>query len=119
MRKREKERYRGYEWPRPALQPLEVEVFHSTERPNASAVFGATLPPRGLSGLIRRLAFRKSENAYAHWLPLLLADRVDMLEGLLSDLLHGRPPNLIAEKGLRADWKHDRARLVAKAAVGT
>src|SRR5690606_20777024 len=88
-----------YSWERPSQQPIDIEVQHSIERPNVSAVFGTAAPPSGLSGMIRRFAFRKSENDYGHWLPLLLADRVNMVEGLVSDIAHGKFPNYFAEKG--------------------
>ncbi len=71
----------GYTWERPTQQPVTTEVLHSNERPNVTAVFGTPLPPNRLSGKIRRYAFRFSENSYGHWLPLLLADRVDEVEG--------------------------------------
>src|ERR671921_2755031 len=65
----------GYSWERPPQQPIDVEILHSNERPNVTAVFGTSTPPSGLSGMIRRFAFQFSESEYGHWLPLLLADR--------------------------------------------
>lgn len=59
-------------WQRPPLQITRVEVLHSNERPSYSAVIGETIPPSGLSGRIRRFAFRFGESTYAHWLPLPL-----------------------------------------------
>lgn len=59
---------------RPEQQPVTVEVLHSNERPNITAVFGTSTPPAGLSGVIRRYAFKQRELGYGHWLPLLLAD---------------------------------------------
>jgi hypothetical protein len=76
----------GYIWERPPQQPNTVEVLHSIERPNLTAVFGTSTPPAGLSGVIRRVAFKYSESSYAHWLPLMVADRVAVVEGLLEDL---------------------------------
>jgi hypothetical protein len=67
------------------FQPVTVEVLHSTERPGITPVFGTACPPAGLSGMIRRQAFRHSENDIRHWLHLLLADRVNVLEGLVED----------------------------------
>jgi len=43
-------------------------------------VFGSTLPPHGLSGAMRRMAYRVPEHHRKHWALLLLADRVDVLE---------------------------------------
>jgi hypothetical protein len=75
------------------------------------------VPPSGLSGVIRRFAFKYSENSYLHWLPLLLADRVNVVEGLVDDLAHGHVPNIFAEKGYNTEWKHDRAGLLLKLAT--
>lgn len=109
--------HEGYSWERPELQPVTIEVLQSIERPNVSAVFGTSVPPSGLSGRIRRYAFIYSENEYGHWLPLLLADRVNMVEGLIDDVRRGRIPNIFAEKGFGAEWKHDRAGFVQRALV--
>lgn len=105
----------GYNWERPQQQPETIEVLRSIERPNVSAVFGTSTPPSGLSGRIRRYAFTQSESSYGHWLPLLLADRVNMVEGLIDDLKRGHVPNIFAEKGFRAEWQHDRAGFVQRA----
>lgn len=108
----------GYSWERPPQQPVEVEVLHSNERPNVSAVFGDSTPPSGLSGMIRRCAFQYSESSYGHWLPLMLADRINVVEGVLDDLSHGKVPNLWSEYGWNAEWKHNRAKFVGRALAG-
>ncbi len=94
-------------WERPPLQPVNIEVLHSNERPNITAVFGTSTPPSGLSGAIRRFAFQYSENEYRHWLPLLLADRVNVVEGIIDDFSRGHIPNIFAEKGMKAELKHN------------
>jgi hypothetical protein len=81
MKNRNNGEHAGYSWERPPQQPVNVEVLHSNERPNVSAAFGTSTPPAGLSGMIRRFAFRYSESSYGHWLPLMLADRVGVVEG--------------------------------------
>jgi hypothetical protein len=93
-------------------------VLHSNERHNIPAVFGTSVPPSGLSGMIRKIAFRYSEGSFAHWLPLLLADRVNVIEGFLSDLAHGHFPNIAAEKGWGARWKYDRKKAVQNLVIG-
>lgn len=118
MKNRSNEEHNGYSWDRPTPQPVDLEVLHSNERPNVTAVFGTSVPPSGLSGMIRRYAFRHSESSYRHWLPLLLADRVNAVEGIVDDLLHGRVPNIPAEKGMKAEWRYNRAGLIRKWAVG-
>ena len=109
-------------WERPTLQEQTVEVLHSNERPSLSAVYGTAIPPRGISGAIRRFAFRYSESSYGHWLPLLLADRINVVEGIVDDIKQGEIPNFFAEKGWRADLKHNPksvvARIATTAAVG-
>lgn len=108
----------GYSWERPPQQPTTVEVLHSNERPNLSAAFGTSTPPAGLSGMIRRFAFKYSESSYGHWLPLMLADRVGVAEGYLEDLSRGYVPNVFAERGWKAEWKHNRKSLVTRVVVG-
>ncbi|HZH33778.1 MAG TPA: hypothetical protein VEX64_03000 [Pyrinomonadaceae bacterium] len=119
MKNRNNGEHAGYSWERPPQQPRSVEILHSNERPNVSATFGTSTPPARLSGVIRREAFKYSENSYGHWLPLMLADRIDMVEGVLTDLVDGRVPNIFGEMGLKAEWKHNRKSLVTKVIVGT
>jgi hypothetical protein len=78
-------RLEGVHWDRPAQQPRTVEILHSVERPGITPVFGTSVPPSGLSGWIRRRAFRRSESDLRHWMLLLLADRVNVVEGLVDD----------------------------------
>lgn len=102
---------------RPPLQPVNIEVLHSNERPNLTAVFGTSTPPSGLSGSIRRYAFQFSEAEWGHWLSLLLADRVNVVEGIVDDIKKGHVPNIFAEKGWKAEWKHNPQGLITKVAV--
>src|ERR671913_643777 len=118
MKHRTDGEHAGYAWERPQQQPISVEVLHSNERPDVTAVFGTSTPPSGPSGAIRRYAFKYSENSYGHWLPLMLADRVNMVEGVLGDLARGHVPNVFAEMGWKAEWKHNRKSLVTRVAVG-
>jgi hypothetical protein len=48
--------------------------------PRMTPVFGTAQPPQGLSGLLRRLAYRIPEHLARHWLLLVFADRVDVAE---------------------------------------
>jgi hypothetical protein len=118
MKNRNNGEHAGYSWERPTQQPDSVEVLHSNERPNVTAAFGTSTPPSGLSGMIRRAAFKYSENSYGHWLPLMLADRVGVVEGVLDDLTHGHVPNIFGELGWKAEWKHNRKSLVTRVVVG-
>jgi hypothetical protein len=80
-------------------------------------VFGSTAPPSGLSGLLRKFSFRFSENDIRHWLILLFADRVNVVEGLFADLSRGYVPNIFAEMGWRAEWKYNRQGAIKKIAI--
>jgi hypothetical protein len=117
MKQRSDGEHAGYSWERPPQQPITVEVLHSIERADLTRAFGTSTPPSGLSGRIRRFAFEYSESSYGHWLPLVLADRVGVLEGVLDDLRHGHVPNVFAERGWRAEWEHNRASLVRRILV--
>jgi hypothetical protein len=101
-------------WSRPSLQPVNVEILKSTERPVISAVFGSGTPPKALSGALRRTAFKYSESMIRHWLILLMADRFDVIESIFGDIFHGRLPRLIKERGWGAIAKYRPALLVWK-----
>lgn len=78
-------RLQGVHWQHPAQQAPTVEILHSIERPGITPVFGTSVPPSGVSGWIRRRAFERSESDMRHWMLLVLADRVNVAEGLLDD----------------------------------
>jgi hypothetical protein len=100
-----------------AAQLPTVEVLHSTERPGLTPLFGTSVPPSALSGVLRRMAYKQSENDIRRWLTLMLSDRVDVVEGIGSDLLEGKLPNIFQEMGLAAEWKYNRAGLARKTAA--
>lgn len=102
----------NYERSTPQVQ--DVEILMSNERPAMTTVFGNTVPPSGLSGAIRRYAFGHSEDRYRHWIPLILADRVNMVEGLLDDVKKGYLPNFFSERGLKMEMKHNPKGLAIK-----
>lgn len=100
-------------------QREDVEVFVSPERPGITPIFGTAQPPKGLSGMIRRAAYKMTENDLRHWLLLLLADRVNVVEGIGEDLARGHVPNVLGEMGIKSEWKHNPQGLVKKAAIAT
>lgn len=104
-------------WKRPPLQPVNEEVLMSVERPYMTAVFGTSVPPSGLSGVIRRYAFKHSEGSYVHWFSLILADRINMVEGIIDDVAHGHIPNFFKERGWTAEWKYNRKAMITKMAI--
>jgi hypothetical protein len=109
--------YERLNYEKPPQQPVTVEVLRSIERPGITRVFGTSTPPKGLSGMIRRYAFKYSESTYAHWVPLVMADRIDVIQGIIDDLRHGHVPNIFAEKGWKAEWKHNPKGLIKKVAI--
>jgi len=111
---RQPARLEGVHWDHTEQQVQHVKVLCSVERPGITPIFGSTVPPSGLSGMLRGVAFRYSENDLRHWLLLLAADRLNVGEGLVDDLLSGRLPNVLAEMGLRAEWEHNPRGAVAK-----
>ena len=104
-------------WERPQQQQSDVEILQSVEYRHFPAVFGTSTPPRGVSGMIRRAAFRWSESNWLHWLLLMGADRVNVVEGVVLDLGRGKVPNVPAEMGAKAEWKHNKKGLATKVAV--
>jgi len=115
-REREKDDHSG-QWARPPVQHSDVEILQSIEHKQRPAVFGTSTPPSGLSGMMRRGAFKYSESHWAHWLMLMGADRVNVVEGIVQDLARAKIPNIPAEMGMRSEWKHNRKGLVTKLAV--
>ena len=104
-------------WDRPVQQQSEVELLQSVEHKQTPAVFGTSTPPKWISGMMRRMAFRWSESNWAHWLLLLGADRVNMVEGLVEDVVRLKVPNIPKEMGVPAEWRHNKVGLVKKVGV--
>ncbi len=84
-------------------QTPRMKVFQSNEHPDLTPVFGETCPPSGLSGLLRGYAFQYGEATNRHWLTLMLADRVNILERLVIDAFRGHPDHYVEEKAWRAN----------------
>ncbi|MDB5840330.1 MAG: hypothetical protein JWQ23_2282 [Herminiimonas sp.] len=112
-------RLEGLHWTEPENQPLKMKVYHSVERPGITPIFGTSTPPAGLSGKIRDVAYKLSENDIRHWLLLMFADRVNMIEGIGEDLMQGRIPNIFAEMGGKAELKYNRAGLIRKTMIAS
>jgi hypothetical protein len=95
----------GADWDFPERQPERRPRERSIEHAFLPPVFGTTCPPRGVSGAVRRLAYRRySEGRAAHWLLLLAADRVDAWESHLRSLLTLRPDNPITQTGVTSEF---------------
>jgi hypothetical protein len=111
--------HKRLDYERSEQQPQDVEILMSNERPALTRVFGNTVPPSGLSGIIRRYAFKHSEDRYRHWIPLILADRINVVEGLVEDLSKGYLPNLSKERGWKVEWKHNPKQMATKVVIAT
>ena len=97
----------GAHWEFPDRQPEKWPRERSIEHKFLTPVFGTAQPPKGLSGAIRRLSYaRYSEGRAAHWLLLMLADRVDAVEEHLKSFATLRPDNPITETGIKAEFTH-------------
>jgi hypothetical protein len=84
----------------PELQPRERSIEHGMLPP----VFGTSAPLHGVSGVVRRFAYERfSEARAAHWLLLVVGDRIDVVGSRVQGVLQGRPDNPIAETGIRAE----------------
>src|SRR4051812_33505028 len=66
------------------------KVHMSNEMPDMTPVFGDTLSPRGLSGMLRDYAFNFGEGTNRHWMTLMFADRIENYESAIKDLLSGQ-----------------------------
>ena len=97
-------------WEFPDRQPETWPRERSVEHLQLPPVFGTSCPPKGLSGVLRKLAYRRySEARAAHWLILVAADRVDAAESHLRSLLTRRPDNPITQTGIRSELTHHGA----------
>ncbi|MDF2694628.1 MAG: hypothetical protein K0S65_3011 [Labilithrix sp.] len=63
----------------PSQQIVGTPSVTSRYRP-LTPVYGTAIPPRGLSGVIRRLAYRIPDYKARRWVLLIVADRVDVIE---------------------------------------
>jgi hypothetical protein len=96
----------GAHWDFPERQPEKWPRERSIEHKFLTPVFGTSCPPKGLSGALRKLSYRKySEGRAAHWLLLLAADRVDAWESHLRSFATLRPDNPITETGVLSEFR--------------
>ena len=97
----------GAHWEFPERQPEKEPRERSIEHKFLTPVFGTAQPTKGLSGAIRKFSYaRYSEGRAAHWLLLMLADRVDAGESHLRSFATLRPDNPITQTGVRSELTH-------------
>lgn len=80
----------GAHWRTPEHQTPRVGVLVRAGLGKLTPVFGTCQPPHGLSGRLRRSAYRVPDWRVRHWLTLRLADRIDVLESGIRRLLRIR-----------------------------
>jgi hypothetical protein len=96
----------GAHWKYPEMQRDVSGRERSLEHAHLTPVFGTSTPLRGLSGTVRRLAYRRySEGRAAHWLLLVAGDRIDTVESHLRSLISLRPDNPITETGVLSELR--------------
>jgi hypothetical protein len=66
-------------WSEPSQQQTDRASLVSATR-EITPVYASTGKPRGLSGLVRQVAYRTPEYRPRRWLMLMLADRIDAIE---------------------------------------
>ncbi|MDQ1628239.1 MAG: hypothetical protein QOI54_1983 [Actinomycetota bacterium] len=93
-------------WDFPQRQPEKWPRERSVEHKFLTPVFGTACPPRGVSGAMRRYAYKYSEGRAAHWVILLAADRVDAWENHLRSLATTHPDNPVTETGVLSEFGH-------------
>jgi len=101
----------------PAKPAQAVEIFQPIERPRIPRLFGTLQPPSGVSGMLRRAAFKYSESDLRQWMILLFAGRVKRIEGMGSELMRDDVPNIFAEMSGKAAFNYNRHAAVQKPVV--
>jgi hypothetical protein len=104
-------------------QKPRTKIHQSNEHPDLTPVFGESVPPKGLSGLLRDYAYQFGEASNRHWLTLMVANKVDVIESMFGSAATGHPDNYIREKGWPAKLHYApsgrrNATLLAGAALG-
>ncbi|MFL0358107.1 hypothetical protein [Curtobacterium flaccumfaciens] len=113
----------GAHWDLPPQQDGAHGRERSIEHAHVTPVFGTAQPLQGVAGMVRRYAYRRfSEGRLAHWMLLVVGDRLDVAMHRVTDALRGRPDRVISETGVaaergnhpvasrlgssRSDWRH-------------
>lgn len=97
----------GAHWAFPEHQGDDPSRERSIEHRMLPPVYGTAQPLHGLSGAIRRLAYRRfSETRNTRWLLLILGDRVEAIGAHWRSLLTLRPDNPITQTGVLSEPRH-------------
>jgi len=97
----------GAHWDFPDRQGADPDRERSIEHKFLTPVYGTAQPLHGLSGAIRRYAYRHfSEGVSTHWLLLVLGDRVEAIGAHVRSLASSRPDDPITQSGALSEPKH-------------
>jgi hypothetical protein len=77
-RERRPEPFPNTRFPIERQQGESAAPMHGRPNRHFPPVFGTATPLRGLSGLVRRRAYRLPDHKARHWMMLLLGDRVEV-----------------------------------------
>lgn len=72
---------------RPFPQPVPPDRLRRARLDRLTPVVGTAQPPAGVSGALRRVAYRIPEHRARHWMLLMAADRVDVVESRAGEAL--------------------------------
>lgn len=94
----------GAHWELPERQGEPADRERSIEHLMLTPVYGTAQPLRGVSGAVKRLAYaRYSEGQAAHWLLLLVGDRIDAVGAHVRSLVTRHPDNPVTQTGVLAE----------------
>ncbi|MEX5718791.1 hypothetical protein [Geodermatophilus maliterrae] len=97
----------GAHWDFPERQPERRPRERSIEHAFVTPVFGTAQPLKGVSGAVRRLAYERfSEGRLAHWLLLVVGDRIDAWGSHLRSFATLHPDNPVTQTGVRGELTH-------------
>ncbi len=97
----------GAHWDIPEQQPHSGRREKSVEHTRLPPVFGTAQPLRGLAGAVRRYSYDTySEGQAAHWLLLVLGDRIDSTTAHVKSLVSLRPDDPITQSGILGEPGH-------------
>jgi hypothetical protein len=105
-KERKPARLKGLQWTEPQAQAETVKILKTSGRRKVTPLFVTPVPPKGLSGKMREFGFKFSENDFRHWWILMAADRVHVVEDLISDMRRGVFPKILTKMGKSGRLKY-------------
>jgi hypothetical protein len=84
---REPQMWPNAQFPPERQQGEPTAPMHNRPNKQLPPVFGTAVPLKGLSGVVRRLAYSLPDHKPTHWMMLMLGDRIDSWETRAERLL--------------------------------